>query len=218
MNLYPIELKLDGRLCLTAGTGAVGERKIAGLLECGARVRAAGPVATPRVEAWAATGEITWVRREFVPEDLADVFLVIAATDNAAVNERIAALAAERGLLVNVADTPALCNFYLPAVMRRGSLNVAVSTGGVSPGLAARLRDKIAAGCGPEYEEYLALLAAYREKAFAHLPREADRREFMLRLSGDEALDLLGDGADALRSYMAGVWAEFVLPGAGDST
>jgi precorrin-2 dehydrogenase/sirohydrochlorin ferrochelatase len=205
--MYPINLKLEGRPCLVVGGGAVGERKIAGLLECGAAVRAVAPEATGTVAGWAAAGRITLARREFAPEDLSGVFLVIAAADDQAVNERVAALAAERSLLVNVADRPEYCDFYLPAVVRRGSLCISVSTGGVSPGLAARLRDKVAALCGPEYEEYLNLLAAYRAEAKTHRPDEAERREFLLRLTGEEALRRLEEGGiSALRAYLAEEW------------
>ncbi|MDR0434988.1 MAG: bifunctional precorrin-2 dehydrogenase/sirohydrochlorin ferrochelatase [Gracilibacteraceae bacterium] len=211
MNLYPINLKLEGRLCLVVGGGPVGERKISGLLECGAGVRVVSPGATALVARWAEAGRITLLRREFIPADLAGVFLVLAATDSAATNEKVATLAAERGLLVNVADTPPLCDFYLPAIARRGPLSIAVSTGGVSPGLAARLRDEAAALCGPEYEEYLELLAAYRQKAFALWPREEEeRREILLRLTGAEALRRLDEnGLSGLRSYLADLWAEY---------
>ncbi|MDR1069640.1 MAG: bifunctional precorrin-2 dehydrogenase/sirohydrochlorin ferrochelatase [Gracilibacteraceae bacterium] len=207
MNLYPISLKLEGRVCLVVGGGAVGERKISGLLECGAAVRVVSPRLTETVERWAAEGRVALERREFRPEDLADVFLVVVATDSEAVNEKVAALAAQRRLLVNVADRPALCDFYLPAIARRGPLSIAVSTGGVSPGLAARLRDEAARLCGPEYEEYLALLAEYRRRIFARYPREEERRELMLALTGAEALRRLDEGGlNALRAHLAEVW------------
>jgi precorrin-2 dehydrogenase/sirohydrochlorin ferrochelatase len=208
MSLYPINLKLEGRSCLVVGGGTVGERKISGLLDCGAAVRVVAPQATDLVREWAAAGRIALVRREFRPEDLSGVFLVIAATGKATVNENVANLAAERNLLVNTADTPALCNFYLPAVARRGLLCIAVSTEGASPALAARLRDEAAKLCGPAYEEYLALLAAYREQALSGRPEQSGRRELFLRLAGAEALRRLNEGGlSDLRAYLSEVWA-----------
>ena len=142
MNLFPIFLKLEGRRCLVVGAGAVGTQKIAGLLEAGADVVAVDP--SPSVsfrENFAA--RVAWQERNYVGSDLDGAYLVIVATSDEALNRQIYEEAQGRGILANVVDVPPLCDFYYPAVVRRGSLIVAVSSEGESPHLAQRVRDEI---------------------------------------------------------------------------
>lgn len=142
MNLFPIFLKLEGRPCLVVGAGAVGSQKIAGLLEAGADVVVIDP--SPSVsfrETFAA--RVTWHQRNYVLADLDGAYLVIVATSDEALNRQIYEEAQRRGILANVVDVPPLCDFYYPAVVRRGALIVAVSSQGESPHLAQRVRDEI---------------------------------------------------------------------------
>ncbi|PYY22100.1 MAG: siroheme synthase [Acidobacteria bacterium] len=142
MNLFPIFLKLDGRRCLVIGGGQVGTQKIAGLLDAGAQVTIVDP--SPAVATREFFGNrVTWYTRKYVPGDLDGVYLVIAATSDPEVNQQIYGEAQQRGILANVVDVPPLCDFYYPAVVRRGSLVVAVSSQGESPQLAQRVRDEI---------------------------------------------------------------------------
>jgi precorrin-2 dehydrogenase/sirohydrochlorin ferrochelatase len=140
MALFPMFLKLEGRPALVVGAGRVGEAKIRSLLRAGACVRVVAPVATARVRAWAGAGRIAWAARPFVADDLHDVFLAVVATPSVALNDRIAALARRRHIFVNVVDDPERCDFYYPAVVRRGPLTLAISTEGRSPAFARRLR------------------------------------------------------------------------------
>ena len=142
MNLFPIFLKLEGRRCLVVGAGAVGTQKIAGLLEAGADVVVVDP--SPSVsfrETFAA--RVTWHQRKYLSSDLDGAYLVIVATSHEALNRQIYDEAQSRGILANVVDVPPLCDFYYPAVVRRGALIVAVSSQGESPHLAQRVRDEI---------------------------------------------------------------------------
>ena len=139
MAYYPIFLDLTGKRVVVVGAGRVALRKTRGLLEAGARVT----VIAPRVEPEFERLPVTLFRRRFRASDLAGALLAFAATDDRRVNRTIAAAAQKRAIPVNVADSRAECDFILPARIRRGNLQVAVSTGGSSPRLAAALRRKI---------------------------------------------------------------------------
>ncbi|MDW8144988.1 MAG: precorrin-3B C(17)-methyltransferase [Roseiflexaceae bacterium] len=148
---YPIVLTNTGRLsAVVVGGGAVGERKVRGLLETGAMVRLVSPTATPQLTTWAEEGRITWLRRAYEPGDLAGALLVFAATSERAVNAQIARDAAAAGMLCNVADAPEEGQFHVPAVHRSGGVTIAVSSGGAAPARAVALRDAIARWLGDE--------------------------------------------------------------------
>jgi precorrin-2 dehydrogenase / sirohydrochlorin ferrochelatase len=163
-KLFPMFLKLSGRPCLVVGAGTIAESKIASLLEAGARVRVVAPEATPQVRSWAQSNAIEWHRRPFQPDDLDGMFLIVAATSSTELHERIFAQATRRGVLCNIVDVPAFCDFYYPSVVQRGALQIAISTAGQSPALAQRLRKQLEDQFGPEYEEWLAQLGGAREK------------------------------------------------------
>jgi precorrin-2 dehydrogenase / sirohydrochlorin ferrochelatase len=163
-KLFPMFLKLSGRPCLVVGAGTIAESKIASLLEAGARVRVVAPEATPQVRSWAQSNAIEWHRRPFQPDDLDGMFLIVAATSSTELHERIFAQATHRGVLCNIVDVPAFCDFYYPSVVQRGALQIAISTAGQSPALAQRLRKQLEDQFGPEYEEWLAQLGDAREK------------------------------------------------------
>jgi precorrin-2 dehydrogenase / sirohydrochlorin ferrochelatase len=161
---YPAMLNLEGRPVLVVGGGRVARRKVEALLEAGAQVRLVSPQAGPDLAGWAQEGRIDWYPREYEPIDLEGCWLVLAATDNAEVNSRIAGDAERAGIWSNIADRPELCGFTVPASLRRGALTMAVSTGGASPLLAARIRDDLARQYGPEWAAYGRLLAAVRAR------------------------------------------------------
>jgi len=142
MNLFPIFLKLEGRRCLVVGAGKVGTQKIAGLLDAGAEVAVVDPEPSVAVREFLGK-RVQWHDRKYFPGDLEGVYLVVAATSDEQVNRQIYNEAQRRGILANVVDVPPLCDFYYPAVVRRGALTVAVSSGGESPHLAQRVRDEI---------------------------------------------------------------------------
>jgi precorrin-2 dehydrogenase/sirohydrochlorin ferrochelatase len=171
---YPINLDIRGRDCLVVGGGAVGARKVAALLTCGAKTTVISPETVPDIDRLADAGKIRLLRRGFFPDDLGGRFLVIGATDDEDLNRRISAEAEKRGMLCNIADFPEGCNFILPAVVRRGDLLIAISTSGTSPAFAKSLRKRIEADFGPEYGRFLDLMGAVRSRllSFAHAPEE----------------------------------------------
>ncbi len=187
MSLFPIFLKLDGRRCLVVGAGKVGEPKIESLLAAHAEVIVVAPLATATVEAWARTGVVTWHRRHFDRSDLDDAVLVIAATSSKAVNETVFVEAQRRGILCNSVDDPEHCDFFYPAVVRRGDFQVAISTAGNSPALAQRLRTELEKQFGPEYSAWVAELGEAREQLFASDMDSGERRQKLHELASREA-------------------------------
>lgn len=157
---YPVNLVLDGRQCLVVGGGKIALRKVEGLLSCGARVRVVAPRITPELKLLT---EVMFDERPWRPDDLGGVWLVIAATDDPAVNRAVYQAGERAGIWVNGADDPANCSFTLPSVVRRGDLQIAVSTGGRSPALASWLRRRIEGEIGPEYAVLLEILATERD-------------------------------------------------------
>ncbi|HEX2344861.1 MAG TPA: bifunctional precorrin-2 dehydrogenase/sirohydrochlorin ferrochelatase [Vicinamibacterales bacterium] len=149
MTLFPLFLKLARRRCLVVGAGTIAEGKIASLLDARARVRVVAPQATPTIAAWARNRRLMWIQRAFEPADLDRAFLVIAATSSVKVHRIVFREARHRGVLCNAVDEPTRCDFYYPAVFRRGDLQIAVSTSGRSPALAQRLRRELEAQFGP---------------------------------------------------------------------
>jgi precorrin-2 dehydrogenase len=185
-------VKLAGRPCLVVGAGPVGESKIASLLDAAATVRVVAPEATPRVQSWAAAGQIEWLARPCEPSDLDAMFLVIAATSSPELHQQIFAEARRRGVLCNVVDVPELCDFYYPAVAQRGALQIAVSTSGQSPALAQRLRKELEEQFGPEYEAWLQQLGEERAKLFAAAMDPEERKRLLHDLAS----------ADAFKSFL----------------
>ncbi|HEX2047571.1 MAG TPA: bifunctional precorrin-2 dehydrogenase/sirohydrochlorin ferrochelatase [Acidimicrobiales bacterium] len=155
-----MNLVLDGRSCLVVGGGKVALRKVEGLLACGGRVTVVAPSIDPELRGLPG---VTFLERAWQPVDLDGMWLVIAATDDAAVNAAVYAEGERRGVWVNGADDPAHCSFTLPSVVRRGDLQVTVSTGGRSPALATWLRRRLEGEIGPEYAALLDLLATERD-------------------------------------------------------
>src|ERR1035438_7936052 len=143
MPLFPIFPKLTGRLCIVIGAGNLAESKIESLLAANAAVTVVAPHASPRIVSLAEGGEISWHQREFASGDLSGQFLVVAATNIPAVNRAVFAEAESTGVLINAVDDPPFCDFYFPSVVRRGDLQIAISTAGHSPALAQRLRQEI---------------------------------------------------------------------------
>jgi siroheme synthase-like protein len=141
----PVQLDVRGRRCVVVGAGSVGARRAATLVAAGADVVAVAPEAVASLAAAAAEGSLRWEQRQFAPDDLDDAFLAVAASGVAAVDEAVSAAASERGVLVNRADRAERGDLAFPAVVRRGPLRVAVSTGAAAPSvtrLVAELLDE----------------------------------------------------------------------------
>jgi precorrin-2 dehydrogenase/sirohydrochlorin ferrochelatase len=188
-SLFPMFLKLEGRRCLVVGAGKIGEPKIGGLLETGARIRVVSLDASPAVREWARAGKLELELRAFTDDDLAGAFLAIVATNSRTLNERVYHAAQRRGVLCNVVDVPDLCDFFYPAVVRRGDLQIAVSTNGQSPSLAQKIRQQLEKQFGPGYAAWVAELGETRKLILASdLDRER-KLELLHSLASRAALE-----------------------------
>ena len=163
MSLFPIFVKLQGRLVVVVGGGEIASGKIDGLLRAGARVRVIAPEVHQAFDEPIRNREIEWVPRKFQAGDVADATLVIAATSAPGVNASVFRDAEARGILCNAVDDIENCHFYYGSVVQRGDLQIAISTNGKSPALAQRLRQELEQQFGPEYEVWLEWLGAARE-------------------------------------------------------
>ncbi|MFQ5811487.1 MAG: NAD(P)-dependent oxidoreductase [Armatimonadota bacterium] len=209
-RVYPIALKLAGRRCVVIGGGAVAARKVDALLAAGAHVVVVAPVLCDTIAARNAAGEIEHHARPFGPADLEGALLAIAATDAPDVNAAVSEAAQARGILVNVVDEPELCSFFVPAVVRRGDVMIAISTGGSSPALARRIREELQEQYGDEYAALAELLSELRPRVLETVPSESDRRRIWREMLASDALKLLAAGdPDAARQALEAILARF---------
>jgi precorrin-2 dehydrogenase/sirohydrochlorin ferrochelatase len=187
-SLFPMFMKLEGKRCLVVGAGKVGEPKIGGLIDTGARVHVIALEANDAVNAWAAAGKIALELRAFAAEDLDGTFLAVVATASRALNGSIYREAQGRGVLCNVVDDPEYCNFYYPAVVRRGDLQIAISTNGQSPSLSQKLRQQLERQFGPGYAQWVKELGETRRLVLASDLDPERKRELLRSLASREAL------------------------------
>jgi siroheme synthase-like protein len=188
-SLFPMFLKLEGKRCLVVGAGKVGEPKIASLIDSGARVHVVALEATETVHAWALAGAITLEIRRFAIDDLENIFLAVVATGSRSLNESIYRQAERRGVLCNVVDVPEYCDFYYGAVVRRGDLQIAISTNGQSPSLAQKLRQQLERQFGPAYAQWVAELGETRRHVLASDLDPERKRDLLHSLASRQALD-----------------------------
>jgi precorrin-2 dehydrogenase/sirohydrochlorin ferrochelatase len=182
VKTYPIFAVIQDRPCLVVGGGLVGERKVHDLMAAGARVTVVSRTLTPELAALASRGQIRYLPEDFAEAQVEGMALVMAATDDRAVNTRVSAAAQSRGLWVNVADDPEYCTFIVPAVVRRGDLTLAIGTGGASPALARQLREELQQHFGPEYGPYLDLLRRVRARLLTERRGHPDNADLFHRL------------------------------------
>ena len=188
-SLFPMFLKLEGKHCLVVGAGKVGEAKIGGLIDTGACVHVVALEAAAAVHEWAREGKIALELRAFTPEDLDGAFLAIVATASPGLTSSFIAKRERRGVLCNVVDVPEYCDFYYPAVVRRGDLQIAISTSGQSPSLAQRIRQQLERQFGLGYAPWVAELGATRRLVLASDLDPERKRELLHSLASREALN-----------------------------
>lgn len=210
-GLYPIVLLLRDRRVLVVGGGNVGARKAAGLVEAGAHVVVVSPRVTPAFARLVDVAALTLIERRYTVEDLAGMALVVAATDDREVNAQIGDDARRAGVLVSVADNPRASDFIVPAVVRRGDLLLAISTGGRSPALAGHLRRELDLLVPDDWEVLVRLLGIARAKVQTAVDNPTRRQEVMKQLITVDILSTLRAGggraaADQIDALIAG-WA-----------
>lgn len=186
MNYYPVCLQITARPCLVVGGGRVAERKVKGLLECGAKVLVVSPELTAGLKKLYEEGAISWEQRGYHRDDVAGAFLVMAATNDPLVQDMVLEDAERHNILLNVADVPDKCNFILPALVKRGSLSIAISTAGKSPALAKQMRQRFEEQIGDEFAVLNDIMGAVRLEVLGrNQPQEDNERLFNRLLDVD---------------------------------
>jgi siroheme synthase-like protein len=189
LPLLPIFVKLEGRACLVVGAGVVGLQKVRSLVECGARVTVVAPEARSEIRELAAGGKLTWRQRRYTAGDVDGQHLVIAATSSPAVNHDVYADAVAAGVLANAVDDPPFCDFYFGSVVRRGPLQIGISTSGESPAFAQRLREQLELLLDARTGQWLERLGALRREVLATHPAGEDRNRLLRTLVTRDACD-----------------------------
>ena len=156
---YPINLILKNKQVTVIGGGKVAERKITSLIDTGAKITVIAPEATEKIKSLAEGKRLVFKQKNFSDDDIEGSFLVFVSTDSNEVNHRVSRVAREKGILVNCVDTPEECAFFVPSFFRRGSLTLAVSTGGKIPALAKKISRELQISYGEVFAEYVDLIA-----------------------------------------------------------
>ena len=191
---YPIYLDIEDRSVVIVGGGNVCARKAETMMKYGARVTVVSPEFTDEIEKWASDGALKIRRKKYDETDLDGATIVIASTDDEAINTRVAADCRNRKIPVNVVDVTHLCEFIVPAIIERGSIQVAISTGGKSPALARTLKEDLQRVIGPEYDEINQVLGTLRKAAKQVLPTDVDRKKFFDAIIAEGVIDMVRDG------------------------
>ena len=194
MDYLPIFLKVEDRPCLVVGGGKVAARKVALLHRAGATITTVSPVLCNELRTLLVQGVITHMARDFQDEDLDDAVLVIAATDDEAVNRRISELAKSQRIPVNVVDSPDLCSFIMPSIIDRSPVQIAVSTGGASPVLARLLRSRLESFIPAAYGRLAKLVDEYRQRVKQRFSNTDQRRYFWENILQGRVAELLFTG------------------------
>jgi len=185
ISYFPIYLEIKGKKVLVVGGGIVAQRKIESLLETGALIVVVSIKVTNQIRQFEKEGRIKIIGRQYEESFLENVFMVIAATDNAELNHRVSKDAREKGLLINAVDQPQDCNFIFPSVMKRGDLTLAISTSGKSPALARKIREQLEQEFGQEYEVLLKIMGNLRKEILSwKLPQDRNKGLFNQLIEG----------------------------------
>lgn len=193
IRTFPLNLNIKDRHCLVVGGGTVAKRKVLSLLDCGAKVYIVSPTLVWELKELVEQVMVEWIDRHYHVSDLQSKFVVISATDNDYINDRVARDCSERDILVNVVDNAELSTFIMPATVRQGDLTIAVSTNGNSPLLAAKLCQQFRKDFGPEYAEFLEILGNLRQEVLANVSNPEQRLAIFASLVESDLLQLLKD-------------------------
>jgi precorrin-2 dehydrogenase/sirohydrochlorin ferrochelatase len=194
MGYIPIFLDVTDRECVVVGGGEVAARKVESLLEARARVTVVSPRLSPSMQTIVARGLVAHIARDYQRGDIVGCVLAYAATDDPKLHREIAAEARPLGIPLNVVDVPELCTFIAPAIVKRGALQIAISTAGASPAFAARLRRELEDQFGPEYALTLEVLRAARRRLHADEIDPADRMRRLKDLANSALPDAIAVG------------------------
>jgi precorrin-2 dehydrogenase / sirohydrochlorin ferrochelatase len=197
---YPVMLNIANQHVVVIGGGKVAERKIHGLLEAKANITVVAPTITSGIQQLEAAGKLIWRQKTFSPDDLEEAWVVIAATNNRDVNEAVAK-AAKPYQLINIADDPERSNFHVPAVIRRGRLTIAISTGGASPTAAQQIRRRLEELYDDDYGRYIDFLYECRQWILRNVHDEQKRKE-LFKAIADESFRKKGNWVEDLKHLL----------------
>ncbi|WP_285756277.1 NAD(P)-binding protein [Parageobacillus sp. G301] len=197
---YPVMLNIANQHVVVIGGGKVAERKIHGLLEAKANITVVAPTITSGIQQLEAAGKLIWRQKTFSPDDLEEAWVVIAATNNRDVNEAVAK-AAKPYQLINIADDPERSNFHVPAVIRRGRLTIAISTGGASPTIAQQIRRQLEELYDDDYGRYIDFLYECRQWILRNVHDEQKRKE-LFKAIADESFRKKGNWVEDLKHLL----------------
>lgn len=208
-SMYPVTLNLKGKFCTVVGGGQVAVRKVKSLLAQGAEVTVISPALHEELQAL--EGQFVWMNSPYKEGQLEGSFLVIAATDDRAVNHQIALWCEENQMLVNVVDSLQESSFTVNSAVQRGDLQLTVSTNGVSPAISKKIRLQLEEQFGPEYATALEIVAEARREAMKTIADEGKRREFLQSLADLELAQLLqqesrDDVEKRVRACLSSYW------------
>ncbi len=189
MSYYPIAVDLQDKKVVVVGGGAVAKRKIDALLQCGADVYIISRELKPGLRRLLEEGKVKLIGRRLIKAYLKGAFLIIASTDDSALNHNVSALAKKMGIPVNVVDRPADSDFIVPSVIRRGDLLIAVSTSGKSPALAKRIRERLGRQFGNEYKDFLTMMGRLRNEILLRRLSQKENRRIFHQLVNSTILD-----------------------------
>ncbi len=203
-RLYPLFADVAGRKVLVVGGGGIAEEKITALLECEARVMVISPEVTEQIAEWERDKRLKIKRREYKAGDVKWAWLVIVACGVEEVDRQIHGECVQRRILCNVVDVTDLCIFQVPAVCKRGKLQIAISTAGISPALAKKIRQDLEKQFDPAYETLLDALGELREYIKGRYPENLEKRsQILTEFVHSEALELIRqEKADELRMLL----------------
>ena len=188
---YPVFLDISGKRCFVIGGGRVAERKCAPLVKAGARVTVISPEISPLLERYKKKGLLSHLRRNYRTGDIKCASLAIAATDSADINRKVVSDASAYRVLLNVVDSPSLCNFIVPSVLRQGPLTIAVSSGGVSPAMSRSIRKRLGGLYGNDFSKYLKFLGGVRFRVMEEMQDRKKRGLLLKALASDEMIEIL---------------------------
>jgi len=191
IKYYPLNVALKNKKCVVFGAGLVALRKVRRLLEYGAAVSVVAQEIAPQLKSLFEKKKIIFKNKAAGLKDLRGAFLVVAATNDRKLNARVSAYCLKKNILVNVVDSPKECNFILPSVFRRGSLAISVSTDGISPALAKKIRRDIQQRFGSEYAKLLRLMKEIRPLALKKIKNSRARNLFFEKIFQPEIMELL---------------------------
>jgi len=191
LKYFPVFLDINARNCLVIGGGSVGTRKALALVESGANVTVISPAVTDTLKSLARRGTINLKTRTYCSADMEGMFLVFGATNQETLNRQINQDAERLNMLCNIADRPAVCNFILPATVKRGDLVIAISTSGKSPAFAKELRKHLETQFGDEYATLLTLMGRIRSLLLKEKHAPEEHKPIFNRIIQSGIIDLI---------------------------